>query len=243
MEQIKNFIEFIGVSALAECYTLENIAFGELHRGDKIPFERYAEDLELHPLTICRYKDRIEGFAISEGQTVSNEDRDRLLKEHFADKINVVFQSAPKKGYDTDDDGLYNFKYGIKEYIWELYPLYIKILNTEIEHDPFDIVKIFPDRASETACYEKISKFVVSIWTKGLKQGSCVDRYVKDLPYIPYFVKQLLKIQKNRRLLANSDSRSINYKLAILSCIQFMNPTHTRLFELKAAAWRRRFAI
>ena len=240
MEQLQGIIEFISVCALSDCYTLENIAFGELHQGDKIPFDKYAEDLGLQPLKLYFYRDRIEGLAISDEQTVGNEDTERLLAEHFADKINTVFESAPKRGYDTGDDGLYNFKYGLKEYIWELYPLYVKILNTEVVYDPFDIVKIFPDKASETACYKKIAKFVTAILAKGLRQGSCVNRYVKDLPYIPYFVRQIIKEQKNRRLLANSDIKSVDYKLAVLSCIQFMNPAHTRLFELKAAEWKGR---
>ena len=46
-----------------------------------------------------------------------------------------------------------------------------------------------------------------------------------------------LIVEKNRYLLANSDTDSLNYKLATLSAIHFMNWEHTKLFELKAQKW------
>ncbi len=237
MKQLQSFIEFIHVCALADSYALENIAFGKLRQGDKIPFDKFVTDLELQPLNPYAYRDKIEGLAISEELTVPGLDTELFLKELFADKMNTVFETAPKKGCDYDDNGLYYFKFGLKEYIRELYPLYIEILETDVEPDLFDISDVSSDRTFEAACYGKIAKFVAAIKTKGLRQGSCVDRYVKDLPRLPYFVKKLLKVQKNRCLLANSDTESVGYKLAVLSSIKFMNPAHTRLFELKAKKW------
>ena len=231
------FIEFMHVCSLMDSYALENIAFGKLRQGDKIPFDKFVNDLELQALNPYAYKDRIEGLAISEKLTVNDEDTELFFKELFADEMNTVFETAPKKGCDYDDDGLYYFKYALSEYIWKLYPLYIEILKTEVEAELSDTADRSFDRASETACYERIAKFIVAIKTKGLRQGGCVNRYVKDLPHIPHFVNKLLKVQKNRYLLANSDTESIDYKLAVLSSIKFMTPTHTRLFELKAKKW------
>ena len=42
---------------------------------------------------------------------------------------------------------------------------------------------------------------------------------------------------KNRYLLANSDTDSLDYKLAVLSAIHFMNFEHTKLFKLKEQKW------
>ena len=116
-----------------------------------------------------------------------------------------------------------------------LYPLFKQIIKTEVE--PIDIVPVFKDRKDETVCYDRISKFLIAIKVRGLRQGECVNRYVKDLPYIPYYAQRLLRVEKNRYLLANSDTDSLEYKLAILSAIHFMNWDHTKLFEQKAQKW------
>ena len=54
---------------------------------------------------------------------------------------------------------------------------------------------------------------------------------------MPYYVKRLLKVKKGRCLLANSDAESLDFRLAVLSAIEFMNAEHTQLFELKARKW------
>ena len=111
------------------------------------------------------------------------------------------------------------------------------LLLAEREVEPSDLAPVFKDRKDETACYDSISKFLIAIKARGLRQGECVNRYVKDLPYIPYFVQRLLRVEKNRYLLANSDTDSLDYKLAILSAIHFMSWENTKLFELKAQKW------
>ena len=128
--------------------------------------------------------------------------------------------------------------FGFSKFIMSLYPLFKQIIKTEI--DPTDIVPAFTDRKDETACYNRISKFLIAIKVRGLRQGECVNRYVRDLPYIPYFVQRLLRVEKNRYLLANSDTDSLDYKLAILSAIHFMSWENTKLFELKAQKWERK---
>ena len=125
--------------------------------------------------------------------------------------------------------------FGFSKFIMSLYPLFKQIIKTEV--DSIDIVTAFTNRKDEAACYDRISKFLIAIKARGLRQGECVNRYVKDLPYIPYYVQRLLRVEKNRYLLANSDTNSLDYKLAILSAIHFMNFEHTKLFELKAQKW------
>lgn len=217
-------------------YTLENVALGKLSPGDKIPFDGYVKDLELQQLKPYAFRDRLEGNAISSDETVVNKEWDYFAKECYTHHINYIFATAPHK-QDYDDDGLFLYKLGLNEFIMGIYPLYTEILRTEVEYDVFDLVPAFTDKVLESECYEKISKFLVAMKMRKLRQGGCVNRYVKNLPYIPYFVQRLLKVHKNRYLLANSDTNSLDYKLAILSAIQFMNPEHSKLFELKSKQW------
>lgn len=238
-DQILAFWNLIQVTTLTNQYALENIAFGKLRPKDQIPFDRFVEELELQKCDPYAYRDCIEGIAITKEETVPDEDIEIFLKECFVSRMNFVFKSAPKKGSDYDDDGLHCYLNGLNEYIMQLYLLFKEILHTEVTPDFFESGRLFPDRPTETACYEKIAKFVVSIKTRLLRQGGCVDRYVKNLPYLPVYVKRLLKIHKSRYLLANSDTSSLDYKLAVLSAMQFMNPEHTKLFELKAIEWEK----
>ena len=40
------FIEFMHVCSLMDSYALENIAFGKLRQGDKIPFDKFVNDVK-----------------------------------------------------------------------------------------------------------------------------------------------------------------------------------------------------
>ena len=143
-----------------------------------------------------------------------------------------AFESAPRmKGACHDENGLRLFlKEGLNDYIMRLFPLFISILHTKVEQD---FLKVLPPKI----CYEKIAKFLVAVIARGLRQGGCVGRYLKDVPYLPYFVKKLLKAKGGRLLLANSDFESLDFKLALLSSIRFSSERQSYLFERKARRW------
>ena len=239
LQSVVNLFRAIDVSSIFNSYAIENVIFGDLKQGDKIPFEKFVEDLELATWQPYSVRKHIGGVAITEEETIVNKSMEFFEKECFIFHMNYVFDTAPySKRKDDDENGLHPFnKEGLNDYIMRLYPLFHNILATKAQHDFFEIASPFSDRAVQTACYEKIAKFLVAIITRGLRQGGCVDRYIKDLPYLPYYVKRLLKEKNGRFLLANSDTESLDFRLAVLSAIHFMNAEHTQLFELKAREW------
>ena len=218
------------VNVLMNNYTLENVAFGKLKPSDEIPFNRYVEELNLQRFKPNSCRDMIEGNYITRQGRVADKAEEDFIMGCYLFHIQNVFMAYPKCGIAFSKDD-----FGLSKFIMSLYPLFKQIIKTEV--DPIDIAPIFKDRKDETTCYDGISKFLIAIKSRGLRQGECVNRYVKDLPYIPYFVQRLLRVEKNRYLLANSDTDSLDYKLAILSAIHFMNFEHTKLFELKAKKW------
>ncbi len=229
----------IDVNEIMNGYAIENVVFGDLKPGDKIPFDKFVEDLQLHSWQPYSVRDSIEGVAIAGDETIVDKEIVFFEKECFIFHMNYVFDTAPySKKKDEDENGLRPFnKEGLNDYIMRLFPLFRNILETEAEHDFFEIASPFSDRVAQTECYKKIAKFLVAIITRGLRQGGCVDRYIKGLPYLPYYVKRLLKEKNGRFLLANSDTESLDFRLAVLSAIHFMNAEHTQLFELKARKW------
>lgn len=229
----------ITVNSLFNAYAIENVIFGNLKTGDSIPYDKFIEDLQLNAWQVYSVRNCIEGAAIGEDGTILEKEIDFFEKECFIFHMNYVFESATyKKKKDDDKNGLHAFtKEGLNDYIMRLYPLFKEILATEAEYDFFELASPFPDRFSQTSCYEKIAKFLVTVITRGHRQGGFVDRYVKNLPYMPYYVKRLLKVKNGRWLLVNSDLESLDFRLAVLSAIHFMNAEHTQLFELKARKW------
>ena len=219
------------VRVLINKYTLENVVFGDLKPNDKIPFDRFVEDLNLQQQKPYLFRERIAGNFITKDERVANRDEDEFIMECFFFHIQNVFMACP------NSDNAFGGIYDLSEYIMGLYPLFKQIIKTEVEEESRVFEPVFNDRHDEAVCYGNIAKFLISINTRHLRQGRCVDRYVKGLPYIPYYVQRLLRINKNRYLLANSDTDSLEYKLAILSAIHFMKWEHTKLFELKVQKW------
>ena len=220
------------VNVLMNNYTLENVAFGELKPNDEIPFDGYVEELDLYKFKPHSYWDMVEGNHITRDGRVADKAEEDFIMECFLFHIQNVFMAYPKCSIAFGKDD-----FGLSKFIMSLYPLFKQIIKTEVEVEPSDPAPIFKNKKEKTVCYDSISKFLIAIKARGLRQGECVNRYVKDLPYIPYFMQRLLRVEKNRYLLANSDTDSLDYKLAILSAIHFMNWEHTKLFEQKAQKW------
>lgn len=238
--KVADIMNALCVNALVNNYTLENVVFGKLKPGDKLPFDKFVKDLDLKNFNPYTVRNFIEGKFVSNDERVADKDEEEFIKECFLFHINFVFASAPKRKGDFGDDGLLPYKRDLNKFIMSLYPLFKEIIKTEADLVPFDVMPVFKERRDETLYYEKISKFLVAIKTKGLPQDSCVEKYVKDLPYIPIFVQRLLKTNKNRSFLANGDTDSLGYKLAVLSAIHFMKFENTKLFEQKALIWEKR---
>ena len=214
------------VNVLMNNYTLENVAFGKLKPSDEIPFNMYVKELDLHKFKPNSCRDMVEGNYITRENKVAEKSEEDFIMECFLFNIQNIFMAYPKCSIAFGKDD-----FGLSKFIMSLYPLFKQIIKTEVEPQNFALV--FKDRKEEVACYDRISKFLIAIKARGLRQGECVNRYVKDLPYMPYFVQRLIRVEKNRYLLANSDTDSLDYKLAILSAIHFMKFEHTKLFELK----------
>lgn len=228
----------INMNALFNAYAIENVIFGDLRQGDKIPFEKFIDDLGMDA-RVFSIRENIEGVAIAAGETIADKELDFFERECFIFHMSDIFDTAPyskRKGCDENDLRAFN-KEGLRDYIMRLYPLFHNILATEVASDVFELALPFSDRAAQTACYEKIAKFLVAVLTRGLRQGGCVDRYLKGIPYLPYYVKRLLKMKNGRCFLANSDTESLDFRLAVLSAIHFMTAKHTQLFELKIRKW------
>ena len=134
---------------------------------------------------------------------------------------NNIFAHAPKAVGTNKDYAILPFKYGLQDYLYRLYPLFRQIVITGALPDLF----CPPNSIDADNYYAKVRKFVAAIKLEQLRQGSRIDRYIKDLPALSPYVARLIKYYKGHYLLANSDIESIDYKLALLSCFTFPRTT------------------
>lgn len=137
----------------------------------------------------------------------------------YADNVNEIFARAPKAAGTSEDYAILPFRYGLQDYLYRLYPLFRQVVITGVLPDLF----CPPSGIDSGDYYSRVRKFVAAIKLKQLRQGSRIDRYIKDLPALSPYIARLIKYYKGHYLLANSDIESIDYKLALLACFHSPN--------------------
>ena len=218
-------------------YTNENVIFGRIKELDKVPIYQYLELLGFRNIEEFIDDLFLDGHSIKNGYVLERDFNDRCF-ELYRDKIDCIFDKVPiDKSAETNYEDIYHYKYGLYDYIKSIYPLFKEIISTEITPDFFAIVPDILDDDTKRIYYAKVTKFILAIKLKGLRQGRRIDRYVKDLPHISPLVMPLIKKHKGHFYLANNDINSLDYKLALFSCFRFFNEESAKLFELKAKHW------
>lgn len=165
-------------------------------------------------------------------------DFDNLCFEVFRDRIDYLFTDVPiDKSYNDNSTDIYHYKYGLYEFVKNLYPLFKAIIETEVTPDLFTAACDIPDMEVKRDYYIKAIKFILAIKLKGLRQGGRVDRYIVNMPFVSPFIIRLIKKNKGHYYLKNNNLYSIDYKFALFSCFQFLNDFNTKVFELKMLQW------
>ncbi len=230
IEEQSNVFTDIQVNTLIKNYYAENVAFKQINIGDTIPFDKYFVELELHKAV-----DFSQVTFIKDYFNIFIENFDKACFLVFCNRINYMFAQAPKyKTYYGDENEIYPFKYGIDNYLKNIYPIFAEIINTEINESNFD--KSFDRDALHGYCLIA-AEFIIAIKLKKVKQGKRIDRYIKDLPYISPFLMRLIKNNKGKFYLKNDDCDSLDYILALFSCFEFIIPCYIKLFEMKMLKW------
>ncbi|MCH5165078.1 MAG: hypothetical protein J1G01_01595 [Clostridiales bacterium] len=224
---------------LMNSYAAENVVFNKIQPTAPLPFDSYIEDLELQLTARFFNINQMDGTLIDNGH-IKDLTYDEVCFELYRDKIDLIFHEAPtyEDTYTDYDNDIYHYKHGLYEYLKELYTLFCEIIAIDVTPSFFDTLPEITDKAEQRLYYNKIIRFVSAIKLKHLRQGSCVDRYVKGLRYISPFVRRLLKEHKGRYILINNDTDSLDYKFALFSCFRFYNEHNAKLLELKMLRWK-----
>ncbi len=227
----------ISCNVMFNKYALDNINLGLIKPGDKVPYECYIDDLGMREYENYILRSALAGEIIDSNETIGLQPMETYYKRFFIEQVEAMFVKAPKKKKSSDDAGFPQYKYGLLEYLQTLYEIYKEIAAIPIQTDALDIYFDFADEHEFARKDELIKKFIVAIKTKGLRKGSRIDRYVKPITYRSGYLNRLIKECNGHYILINSDTESLDYKLALLSCFSFLRHQDKELFELKIETW------
>lgn len=203
-------------------YALECVVLNRLQIGEQLDIDKVFRELGIEKALKYISFTALEGNFIDAKGKIKKLPQDQYRKLFFLRNMNVLY-SAATKTQRTNYDFI------------TPYQIYEQILDCNITLDFFDLSPddeiLLRNRAART--------FLAAIKLKGLQQGKCVDRYIKKIPYLNEQLKRLIKEHKGHYLLANSDTESINYMLAVLSYFTFTSPQNAKLFKLKIEQWER----
>ncbi len=236
-EDILRALACVDSVILFNLYTNENIIFKRLRANEPIPFTKCIDDLGLQKLARFLDINLINGDYI-QNSCVADKDFDFCCFDYYKDRVEYIFQGCPiSKDIEEEENDIEHYKNGLYEYLKGLYPIFAEIIKTEVTPDLFAATPNMLQEPALSIYYAQIMKFIKAIKLKHLRQGGCVDRYVKDMPLLSPFIKRLIKKHKGHFLLANSNTDSLDYILALFSCFRFYNEENAKLFELKMLQW------
>lgn len=147
----------------------------------------------------------------------------------YAEKMTEFFKGAPPARKGTYAYDAFPFKNGLHEYLINLYPLFNRITNFEL-----------PDEigagSGEYIDYEKAAKFLKAIYFSKVQRGRRINRYTEGWR-LPLLIRRLVKFYNGNYYLLNNDVESLDYKLALLSAVDFDGDGQEIQFSKKLIYW------
>ena len=224
-------------------YALENIVLHNCVPGTQIPYERYIDSLGLRDHENFIIRAAMPGRIIDQEEKTIDRPVEEYYKEFYNEQVSRIFENAPKRKGTDEETSIISFKYGLKEYLEELYPVFTEILSMEVRPTFFELLAELTEKSERVYNIAMMTKFISAIKIKKLRQGSRVDRYISKIIYRSVYLERLIKPYKGHYLLANSNTESLDYKLAVLSCFMFCTSENEKLFELKIKRWEERKSL
>ncbi len=234
---LRNVINKVTLNSLINNYALENVVVGKTLPNMKIDFDSYINDLNLQYLDPQDNRKYICGSIVNEDEFIFNKSIDEYFMEFFSSKIKQLFAFEIKTSPKYAED-FFPFNSSLKSYFQFIFYFFKEIALIEPLYSAYDLISPYRDYDTYLNSINNISKFVIAIKSKNLKQGACVDKYFKNIIEIPKYLKRLIKKANNHYLLANNDTSSLDYIVALISSFPFYKYENKKLFEIKAEYWR-----
>ena len=195
-------------------YAEENLIMKKISIGDKIPFDRYVDELRI----TCNTYDlhiNIEGNYIDSKEKIVGEDILKIRKKFFDRQMAKLFSQ-------------YSYDIEFQTWIDELFPLFCEILDTSPTRRYNVIIDDFDS--------QKIIKIVMAVASGKLKKDRGMGRYLRFRHYNNIFINRIVKFDMGYKLQVDNIN-VIEYKLLVLSAMRFANQKLATEFFDKIMQW------
>lgn len=223
---------------LIQDYTLENVVLGFLNPKDKIPYDRFINDLYLQETNPYSLMEAIKGGLIDDDYRIIELDKERILRCFFCSSIDRIFRFPLIKPYRENEYHLpFKINKTLNIFLTELFEAFTQITQTPVSYECFDILPDFNNREDYLQHFQKSQKLPAAILKNKIKLHGNIDSYITPLPFIPPFFIPLIEKRDEHCYLINNDIHSKQYKVALISMFRFMRPEDYKVFELKIKTW------
>lgn len=224
------------VSFALNRYALENVAFGDIQKGDKIPFENYVDKLNISYYQPEKYRKQIAGIAINSREKICIDKTDAMCAMFFH-RVNLLW-SAACQIVPTGDNDFYpnDFDRNLARVTFDLLPLFLNIMKVRVDCKYVYQPKKY-DKWPSDLIYFRTAKFLLGIYLNKIQPLDCVDKYFSDISELPDYLRRMLMKWNQNYHLKGITADSMLYKLAILYTLDFESEKHQFIFHKKIEKW------
>lgn len=245
--EIISAINGLILNALVNNLVFENVVMGHLKINDDVPIDTYLHDLgiRIKDFNLDEYPRIFAGASISNEIKVINKDLNYFCKDFYYMKMNNTFFDFILKRTQWNLNELENndrteylehFPEYIANFILNLYPTFKQIAQQKIEYEFYDVIPLL-SKDEELKQNTALTKLLINIAFRGKRVGAKIDRYVKQLVYVPKYLKTIIKNKKGHYYIINNDIESMDYKIAFLSAFDFKSRENYQIWYMKLDKW------
>lgn len=208
-----------------EKYLLENIVLGKIGPGEKIPLEKYMEELRLKCGRSELFKQLSTSMLIN-GDCVANRNITDFCQAYFKAQMNKLFRESCILKYKSFKTGeLSSDIENESEFYQKVFAVFWDVLNVACGSNT-----IYPLQGSGL---ERMRKFVAAMKLMHLHPGKKVSCWLARMRDMPIYTRQMVNLQYGVYILENNDTDSIEYKLSVLSAFEFCTHENARIMAEK----------
>ena len=230
---ITNAIIGIMTNIRINCYVEENLLLKKISYNEEIPILQYLNELNILQTNYSVNINDFDGFMIYNGR-IRNINFEELCFDFYKSKIELIFRNAPK--YQDNENDICHYKNGLYEYLKTIYKTFKEIIQINLPVE-IPISDFTPNHITSYENDLNCASFIATILIKKLKLGKCVDKYLKNMDYIPDYLLRLVHKENNHYILINNNPNSKDYILALFSCFTFSTQQNKLIYHTKLSIW------
>lgn len=225
-----DFCSGIIVNTRVRIYAMENLILGKIGIKEKIPYDKYIEELGLNDFRQYLVKRELPNFnKLGDNEKSVYDGFECICKKFYRYVTRLAF-------IETMISNRKYVKAKVNKFLEELYMLFYQIICVDIKNsNGFAQEHLLNNELSRV----KVTKLLSQILIGNLKLGDYADDYLGDMNDIPIYIDKLIKTHDGHYILNNCNVDDIDFKLAVISSFKFSTSHNNELYIKKIMEWER----